>query len=94
MCEYPPQLYDLMRADVVKAMPEFSRLRDFMDSFVIRAALGEKENASSALNRPDGDATQKIEAVDFQTMIEEATAVAQKQRENASLELGARLFPY
>ena len=32
------------------AMPEFSRLSDFMDSFVIRATPGEKEKASSAFD--------------------------------------------
>jgi len=91
---YPPQLYNLKRADVMTAMPEFSRLSDFMDSFVIRATPGEKEKASSALMWPDGDATQRIEAFDFQPMIDEATAFARQQRDNASPELGAHLFLY
>lgn len=99
---YPPQLYNLRRADVMKAMPEYSRLSDFNDTFVIRETkntkgrhegrLGEQDKAISALTMPDPK--QRIETFDFGPMIKEAMDLAQKNHANPSKEVAAYLFFY
>jgi len=103
MGAYPPQLYNLKRDDIMKAMPEFSRLTDFCDTFVVRELVpagppgtgSEAEKSESILTMGPSEAAKRIEGFDYNPMIIEANAIAQQCLENRDdLQLGAYMFMY
>jgi len=92
---YPPELYNMRRADVMEHLPQLARLSEFLDGFVIRRIPGEAEDEVSAQKMPQGAATKAIEDFDYEPMIAEAKELSRHCAQHTTDRCaGARMFIY
>jgi hypothetical protein len=91
---FPPELYNMKKADVMKVFPQMSLLNDFLDTLVIREAGGEKDNASNGVTVGEGKATKMIEEFDYAPAIKEASELWERLRKDSSRQNAAYMFMY
>eukprot|EP00811_Abedinium_folium_P018323 NODE_2724_length_2157_cov_8.309360.p1 GENE.NODE_2724_length_2157_cov_8.309360~~NODE_2724_length_2157_cov_8.309360.p1 ORF type:complete len:522 (-),score=133.92 NODE_2724_length_2157_cov_8.309360:581-2146(-) len=92
---FPPILYKLRQADVGSALPHFSKLTKFLETFVVRDVPGEKVRPRGGLHRSLREMDAAIRHFDYRPMMREVTEVSRACMENPQDRVaGAHMFLY